>query len=86
MIEEPPTPYLQLVFTIISKSGRRVSLTGMTEKEMRGYAYDINQVIHALQQKEEVILFSFCALFMLFFCFFLILICGPGGYTRNRCS
>lgn len=52
MIEEPPTPYLQLVYTVVSKSGRRVSLTGMTEKEMRSYAHDIVIAIKMLTEKE----------------------------------
>eukprot|EP01127_Copromyxa_protea_P016744 TRINITY_DN5030_c0_g1_i2.p1 TRINITY_DN5030_c0_g1~~TRINITY_DN5030_c0_g1_i2.p1 ORF type:complete len:960 (-),score=170.17 TRINITY_DN5030_c0_g1_i2:132-3011(-) len=53
LIEELPTPYLQLVFTLVSKSGRRVSLTGMTQPEMRGYAFDIRSVIETLNQKQQ---------------------------------
>lgn len=71
MIEEPPTPYLQLVYTVVSKSGRRVSLTGMTEKEMRSYAHDIVIAIKMLTEKEVRVHATILRIFA-FFCILIV--------------
>ena len=48
VMEESPTPYLGQVYSVMTRSNRKVLLTSMTTHEMQSFVKDISDIIEQL--------------------------------------